>query len=82
LTREELPLLLPAGWDFDPLFGGQRAGAAADGAVEPADPVEAMDLPETATGYAVMMAQGLALLVLGLAGLAFQRRALRRAARA
>ncbi|MGE4323181.1 MAG: marine proteobacterial sortase target protein [Sphingobium sp.] len=82
LTREELPLLLPAGWDFDTLFGGQRAGAAADGAVEPADPVEAMDLPETATGYAFMMAQGLSLLVLGLAGLAFQRRALRRAARA
>ena len=80
LTREELPLLLPAGWDFDTLLGGQAAAVAAmarEGAPMPADQAEALDLPETATGYAGLLAKGFALLALGLAGLVTRRRARR-----
>ena len=77
LTREELPLLLPAGWDFDVLFGGAQ-DAVQDGEkgadMQPADQAQAMDLPETATGYMGLIAQGAALLMLGLAGLGIQRR--------
>lgn len=73
LTREELPLLLPAGWDFDILFGGAQA-AGKDGDIQPAGQAEAMDLPETATGYWGLIAGGVALLLIGLAGLGFQRR--------
>lgn len=76
LTREELPLLLPAGWDFDTLFGG-AAAAGRGGDIQPAEAVEAMDLPQTATGYAAPIIQGLALLLLGLTGLALQRRKVR-----
>lgn len=73
LTREELPLLLPAGWDFDILFGGAQA-AGKGGDIQPAGQAEAMDLPETATGYWGLIAGGVALLLIGLAGLGFQRR--------
>lgn len=82
LTREDLPLLLPAGWDFDTLFGGQTSGKTVDGEVRPADPGERMDLPQTATGYRSAIAQGLALLLLGLTGLVLQRRGRNRGARA
>ncbi|WP_242130426.1 marine proteobacterial sortase target protein [Sphingobium sp. Sx8-8] len=82
LTREELPLLLPAGWDFDVLFGGQAtrtaAGRSAQGDLPPAGEAEAMTLPQTATGYVGLIGQGMALLALGLGGLALRRRALRR----
>lgn len=78
LTREELPLLLPAGWDFDILFGGQTAKTAAKGEIQPAGEAEAMDLPQTATGYMGLIGQGMALLALGLGGLALRRRTLRR----
>jgi Ca-activated chloride channel family protein len=77
LTQEELPLLLPAGWDFDTLFGqnseaGEAPKAGADGA---ADQSQAMDLPQTATGFMGTVERGLATLALGLAGLfAFGRR--------
>ncbi|BAV64839.1 marine proteobacterial sortase target protein [Sphingobium cloacae] len=77
LTREELPLLLPAGWDFDVLFGGQAAGAAKGGDTQPAEQAQAMDLPQTATGYMGMIAGGMALLLIGLAGLGIQRRKVR-----
>ena len=73
-------LLLPAGWDFDTLLGGQAAAVAAmarEGAPMPADQAEALDLPETATGYAGLLAKGFALLALGLAGLVTRRRARR-----
>ncbi|KKW92046.1 marine proteobacterial sortase target protein [Sphingobium chungbukense] len=73
LTREELPLLLPAGWDFDVLFGGQAAKAAKPGGVQPAGEAEAMDLPQTATGYVGLIGQGLLFLALGLGGLALRR---------
>lgn len=82
LTREELPLLLPAGWDFDVLFGGQIAGMAKTGDMQPADQAEAMDLPQTANGYMALIVQGAALLLAGLAGLALLRRAPRKELRA
>jgi Ca-activated chloride channel family protein len=73
LTKEELPLLLPAGWDFDTLFGGQN-GKAKAGDVRPADQAASMDLPQTASGHNMLIIQGLILLILGLAGLRLQRR--------
>ena len=42
-----------------------------------ADQPEALELPQTATGYAAGMLQGLWLLLIGLAGLAWQRRSAR-----
>jgi len=74
LQREELPLLLPAGWDFDVLFHGQEARAGQGGDMQPAEQAEAMDLPETATGYMGPLSRGAALLLVGLAGLALRRR--------
>jgi Ca-activated chloride channel family protein len=73
LVREDLPLLLPAGWDFDHLFGarGPAADAAAVGAADQDVPLE---LPQTATGFAAVLWQGLLLLGLGLLGLAALRR--------
>ncbi|HEX7873500.1 MAG TPA: marine proteobacterial sortase target protein [Sphingobium sp.] len=73
LTKEELPLLLPAGWDFDTLFAGQVAHAErASDAI--AGEAEAMDLPQTATGYAALIGQGAVLLLIGVAGLVATRR--------
>jgi Ca-activated chloride channel family protein len=80
LTQEELPLLLPAGWDFDTLFGGDAAKAAMAAAdtlgshVKPDDEAQALALPQTATGYAEWLVKGGALLALGLIGLAATRR--------
>ena len=78
LSREELPLLLPAGWDFDVLFGGAAAKAAADmkgaGASAPEDAAEQVDLPETATGFLGMIGQGALLLSAGMVGLWLMRR--------
>jgi Ca-activated chloride channel family protein len=75
LTREELPLPLPAGWDFDALFGlNGEAGDAPRAAAEGATQSEAIDLPQTATGYMAGLLKGLATLAAGLVGL----RALRR----
>ncbi len=82
LTREELPLLLPAGWDFDTLLGGEAAAAARaaaanaahGGEMQPAQQAEAMDLPQTATGYRGLLAMGFGLFALGFAGLLLQRR--------
>jgi len=64
LDRADLPLNLPAGWDFDALF---RDGAAADG---PADAdanleVAGLDLPQTATDGPLLVMLGLGLLALG-----------------
>ena len=83
LTREELPLNLPAGWDFDKLIGGEAArlamtNAAAHGS-SVADTAEAVELPETATNFAATLANGLLLALIGGLGLLWQRR--RKAAR-
>lgn len=78
LRREELPLLLPAGWDFDVLFGGAAAKGAADmpggGASVPEDVAEQVDLPETGTGFIGTIGQGALLLSVGLVGLWLMRR--------
>jgi Ca-activated chloride channel family protein len=72
LTREELPLLLPKGWDFDALLG--RRASVAD-AVSPApEMVEELELPQTATGFLGTVQRGLAMLALGLLGLFGARR--------
>jgi Ca-activated chloride channel family protein len=80
LRREDLPINLPAGWDFDTLFGGEAAKAAlanentlAARAAEQAR-MKAMDLPQTATGFAALLAGGLLMLALGATGLMMQRR--------
>lgn len=74
LTREELPLLLPAGWDFDHLFGNQPGYSAKDAAAGQHELEEQLNLPETATGFMASVWQGLLMLVLGLGGLALLRR--------
>ncbi|HEY0649388.1 marine proteobacterial sortase target protein [Phenylobacterium sp.] len=66
LTRADLPLNLPAGWDFDVLFGGARHPAA-DGPADAAAELEVagLDLPQTATDGPMLVLLGLALLALG-----------------
>ena len=88
LTSEDLPINLPAGWDFDTLFGGaaaqaamRNAGTMGERAAEQAARQAAgLDLPETATDFAAQIVQGLMALMIGLAGLLFVRRR-RKAAR-
>lgn len=67
LTREELPLLLPKGWDFASLLGHD---ATNDAGPPPMPALEQeMDLPQTATGFSVLVQRGLILGLLGLCGL-------------
>lgn len=73
LTREELPLLLPAGWDFDVLFGGQDAAGRRSGVGDTGQDA-ALELPQTATGYAGLIRRGFALLAFALLVLALSRR--------
>ncbi|WP_271439231.1 marine proteobacterial sortase target protein [Pontixanthobacter luteolus] len=72
LTKEELPLLLPAGWDFDTLFKGQNAAAKAN--PELAEQSELLELPETATGFMSALMAGLLLMLTGLFAAAVRRR--------
>lgn len=67
LTREDLPLLLPKGWDFDALLG-RNAPVAAAGMLLP-DQQQEMDLPQTATGFLGLVQRGAAMIALGLFGL-------------
>lgn len=67
LTREELPLLLPAGWDFDTLFNGAAAHATPPSAGAEAGEAEAVTLPRTATGYMALVEKGCLALLLGVA---------------
>ena len=67
LTREELPLLLPAGWDFDALFGNNVAAARPD-ALAAADQSRPVELPKTGTGFMATLLQGLATLGVGVLG--------------
>ena len=82
LMREDLPIDLPAGWDFDTLFGGASGEAAARSmnlrAAHPAEPSVPLALPQTATGFVATIGKGLAMLLAGLSGLFLVRR--RRAA--
>lgn len=73
LREEELPLNLPAGWDFDTLFNGSpsecnNCGVAAD------QTGEAFELPQTATDAGRLVQAGFLLLLIGAAGLAVLRR--------
>ncbi|MGO4167433.1 marine proteobacterial sortase target protein [Novosphingobium sp. YAF33] len=81
LTREELPINLPAGWDFEALFG-QDAVQAAPGQEGTGDlaamQAQALELPQTATGFLGLIGKGLALLLAGMTGFALLLR--RRAA--
>ena len=74
ITREELPLLLPAGWDFDALFGDQPASVAQRDSASEASQDAALELEQGATGFTGLIAQGLALIVFALAALALLRR--------
>lgn len=78
LVREDLPINLPAGWDFAGLFGGDSGAAAARNAntlaARAAEQARGLDLPQTATGFVGNLWQGLALLLAGIAGLWWQRR--------
>ncbi len=66
LRREELPLLLPAGWDFDHLFGAQIAqGSRELPARESEKQRQRLELPNTSTGYRITLALGLLLLLSG-----------------
>jgi len=82
LVREDLPINLPAGWDFDTLFGGEARAAALRNAdtmaARAAEQATGIDLPQTATDFAATIAQGLALLLIGLGGLIALRRRTRR----
>jgi Ca-activated chloride channel family protein len=72
LTREELPLLLPKGWSFEGLFGGELP--AHDAAAMPPEQQQALELPQTATGFLGSVLRGLAALAAGLGGLVALRR--------
>ena len=79
LTREELPINLPAGWDFDSLLGGETARAAMANAAtasraSPGEQSEQIDLPRTAANFLPPLASGLMMLLLGAIGLLMIRR--------
>jgi Ca-activated chloride channel family protein len=78
LSREDLPLNLPAGWNFDTLFGGESGKAAMRNAdtmaARAAEQATQLDLPQTATGFIGAIAQGMAFLLIGLGGLLLLRR--------
>ena len=76
LTLEELPLLLPAGWDFDQLFSGHVASAEDWDVLQTSlrERQQRLELPNTSTGYRVTLALGLLLLLSGGAGIAWWRR--------
>ena len=73
LTREELPLLLPDGWDFDHLFGQQMAAKHAAPPSE-AEEGEQLDLPRGSLPFRSALLQGLLLMLLGLLALLWSRR--------
>jgi len=72
LTKEELPLLLPKGWDFDRLLGRDAPVQAA--AAPTTEQMQELELPQTATGFLGTVYRGLAMLALGLVGLGAARR--------
>jgi Ca-activated chloride channel family protein len=90
LTRAELPLNLPAGWDFDKMFGERpstpaaqptelRDAARPDAAAKFAQLASAqspVQLPQTATDAELRLLAGLALCLLSLMLVAWQRRPL------
>lgn len=80
MVQEELPLLLPAGWDFDHLFGGKSASAAEFAAFrerqnEALEHRQQLNLPNGSTGYVLTLIAGLVLLLAGLVSSVWWRRA-------
>jgi len=78
LTEEELPLNLPAGWDFDRIFGAPAPDGDRSSKAETDDPGVPFDLPQTATAWALSMWSGLGLALIGGLGLMILRRRRRR----
>ena len=78
LRLEELPLLLPAGWDFDHLFAGHTASDEdwnlRNATLNDEEHQQRLELPNTSTGYRITLALGLLLLLSGGLGLAWWRR--------
>ncbi|MNK98711.1 hypothetical protein D3C87_1190830 [compost metagenome] len=74
LTEEELPLNLPAGWDFDRIFGAPAPDSARSAEAETDDPSIPFDLPQTAAAWAVSVWAGLGLALIGGLGLMVMRR--------
>lgn len=65
LTRADLPLNLPAGWDFDTLFGARPHAADGQADADAELEVAGLDLPQTATDGPMLVTLGLGLLTLG-----------------
>ena len=90
LSRNDIPLDLPAGWDFDKVFGAKpkpefreaalllpaTARTDAPTAADKPVPVEEVVLPQTATDAELRIMTGLLLLLAGLAAFAFGRRSM------
>ncbi|MFE0753543.1 marine proteobacterial sortase target protein [Inquilinus sp. NPDC058860] len=88
LSRNDIPLNLPAGWDFEKVFGARpkpefrqaglllpaAARSDAPAAAGKPMPVEDVVLPQTATDAELRIIAGLLLLIAGLAVLGFGRR--------
>ena len=74
LRREELPLILPAGWDFDTLFPARSLSSGRSDPMSDAEHKQRLELPNTSTGYFATLQLGLALFLTGLMGLAWWRR--------
>jgi len=64
LTRSELPINLPAGWDFDRLFG-PGADAARQDPSETGQTGQALELPQTGTDADLLLLAGAALCLIG-----------------
>jgi len=67
LLRSDLPLNLPAGWDFDALFNRKAETSAADVPADPEQQIAQLDLPQTATDAPMLILMGLGLTTLALA---------------
>ncbi|WP_342235776.1 marine proteobacterial sortase target protein [Inquilinus sp. OTU3971] len=88
LSRNDIPLNLPAGWDFDKVFGARpkpefrqaglllpaAARSSAPAAAAKPVPVEDVVLPQTATDAELRIIAGLLLVLAGLAVFGFGRR--------
>ena len=74
LAFEELPLLLPAGWDFDHLFGAQLSSERREMPMGTRERQERLQLPNTSTGFVLTLALGLTLLLMGGLGAMWWRR--------
>ncbi len=75
LKEADLPINLPAGWNFERLFGGDAAVAAmANDAAIAAQETKQFQLPQTATNYALRLFGGLLAFLIGAFGFISIRR--------